>query len=263
MKVTWVLLTRVSATKSIMSNFIASPSHYDLDLEPLTGNTSLPRLYSTKLKTDLHPGTFVLVSSEEGGNIDENVVSHNVGRILGISYSGAQQTAEDFHNLSSLSQRARVNIFRPLTTILSRQPEILHPSFDFTNNLRHLREIVQTSEVIIVDVEHIHNLVFVFKLSGMQENTSSEMRSSSLFFSTFQGMKAVYMLRFCLLERREGASPILMEIPFEKCLPFPSHYSNFMYDSCFPSRCWLFLMICEANNHQNAWTIFPATGFVL
>jgi hypothetical protein len=89
-----------------------------------------------------------------------------------------------------------VNIFKHLNEVTGAGGFLL-PQVLQENHLRHLQEIVQTSEVRVIDTNDIINLSFVFTLSSLQD-------SSTLAF-TCQGMTIAFLLQFWLNEG--GAGP--------------------------------------------------------
>jgi hypothetical protein len=87
-----------------------------------------------------------------------------------------------------------VNIFKNLNEVTGEG--VLHPQVLQENHLRHLREVVQMSELRVVDTKDIINLSFVFTLSSLQD-------SSTLAF-TCQGMTLAFLLQFGSNEGGEG-----------------------------------------------------------
>jgi hypothetical protein len=114
-----------------------------------------------------------------------------------------------------------VNIFRHIKEAQQTEgfvcPETLRE-----NHLRHLTEIVQTTELHVIPTVDIVNLSFVF--------TMASLRDPSSLFSTFQGMILAFILRFRLVPNDGGGTltlkPLLKEVPDGYCLPFPSCYKN-------------------------------------
>ena len=102
------------------------------------------------------------------------------------------------------------------------------------NHLRHLTEIVQTTELRVIPTVDIVNLSFVF--------TMAFLRDPSNLFSTCQGMILAFILRFRLVPNDGGGTltqkPLLEEVPDGYCLPFPSCYKNARYHNCFARRIW-------------------------
>jgi hypothetical protein len=178
-------------------------------------------VYSIHLKADLLPGTFVLLGCQaHGDGAHDDTVSTNsemvVARIISFS------TAES-------SSAVTVNIFKRLNEVLMRQEGILHPPVLQDNHLRHLQEIVQTTELRVVSASDIMNLCFVFTSSSLFGGDTS-----STLASTCQGMALAFLLRFHLSDSHAGGL-VLSEVPPKCCLPFPSSYqvctSNAFY-SC-------------------------------
>jgi hypothetical protein len=156
--------------------------------------------YSKHLKADLLSGTFVLLANAVSGSVASTAVRHVVARIVTV--------------VASSPSEVTVNIFKNLNEVTGRegflQPQVLHE-----NHLRHLREVVQTSEFRVVDTKDIINLSFVFTLSSLGD-------SSTLAF-TCQGMTLAFLLRYW---SHEGSAPgrVTEEVPDGYCLPFPSSY---------------------------------------
>jgi len=159
--------------------------------------------YSKLLMADLLPGTFVLLATHRdqpnaavsGGGVVARQRAVVARIITGVSRSPSDVT---------------VNIFKSLKEVTG---DFLHPQVLQENHLRHLQEIVQTSELRIVDTKDILNLCFVFTLSSLQD-------TSTLAF-TCQGMTGAFLLRF---RSNEGGAGPLSEVPDGYCLPFPSSY---------------------------------------
>jgi hypothetical protein len=76
-----------------------------------------------------------------------------------------------------------VNILKPRAKILvvGKQQEIA-----FESHLRHLREIVQTMELRVVEMSKVSNLTFVFTKASLQDDPSNS-------FNTCQGMATAFL----------------------------------------------------------------------
>jgi hypothetical protein len=152
--------------------------------------------YSKHLKADLLPGTFVLLAT----HADQPNAAVTGGGVVARIVAG----------VSSAASHVTVNIFTSLNLVTGN---FLHPQVLQDNHLRHLQEIVQTSELRIINTNDIVNLCFVFTLSALQD-------TSTLAF-TCQGMTVAFLLRF---RCHEGGAGPLSEVPEGYCLPFPSSY---------------------------------------
>lgn len=168
--------------------------------------------YSQHLHADLLPGTFVLLATtaDQAIAVVASAVHGVVARIVTV--------------VASSPSDVTVNIFKHLNEVTGAGG-FLHPQVLQENHLRHLQEIVQTSEVRVVNTNDIINLSFVFTLSSLQD-------SSTLAF-TCQGMTLAFLLRFRLNEG--GAGPQLAEVPDGYCLPFPSSYQVRLKNYCLYS----------------------------
>ena len=108
------------------------------------GGGALPPCYSKLLKADLLPGTFVLLADRV--NVC-NRCQETVARIVKPVYSSNQPL------------QVQVNIFRKMCDIGGPDDGILQPQGLVENHLRHLPEIVQTSElheIPMCDVKNLH-----------------------------------------------------------------------------------------------------------
>jgi hypothetical protein len=191
-------------------------------------DNSLLACYSKQLKADLLPGMFVLLTPEmtnrSRDNVHDGMVAwwHGgmVARIVGLgttSRSGA---------LSSQTS-VQVNIFKRFTDF-SATEGFLCPKVLDDNHLRHLPEIVQTTELRVVSCDDIMNLAFVFTKSSLHDLCNT--------FFACQGMTIAFIIRFRY--KRVSDLPILIGVPSGYCLPFPSSYKNSRYHDCFSSRIW-------------------------
>jgi len=113
--------------------------------------------YSQHLHADLLPGTFVLLAApaDHANAVVASAVRGVVARIVTVV-------------ASSSPSDVTVNIFKHLNEVTGAGG-FLHPQVLQENHLRHLQEIVQTSEVRVVDTKDIINLSFVFTLSSLQD----------------------------------------------------------------------------------------------
>jgi hypothetical protein len=189
--------------------------------------------YSKQLKTDLVPGTFVLVvasakissnSSRQGRDI--------VARIVRTVGGGPPLSVE-------------VNIFRKMSEVVARRQQeqrehTLLPQGLRECHLRHIPEIVQTTELRVVAMTDITNLAFVFTTESLED-------TRNFYFTYCQGMENAFLLRYRVNPPREDNSsnqhaeeetPFLIDIPMRCCLPFPSCYANSRYHDCFARRIW-------------------------
>jgi hypothetical protein len=184
--------------QSKMSVTLAAPapaSPWD-NMEPHCDGTPC---YSQHLHADLLPGTFVLLATpaDQANAVVSSAVCGVVGRIVTV--------------VASSPSDVTVNIFKHLNEVTGAGG-FLRPRVLEENNFRH-QEIVQTSEIRVVNTKDIINLSFVFTLSSLQD-------SSTLAF-TCQGMTIAFLLRF---RCNEGGAGPLAEVPDGHCLPFPSSY---------------------------------------
>ncbi|KAI2505091.1 hypothetical protein MHU86_9367 [Fragilaria crotonensis] len=179
--------------------------------------------YSDVLKADLHPGTFVLL---EG--ISSGMPTRSMARSINAMEDGTEVVARVVALVSTNPSSVSVNIFRFLKEVQQTEG-LLYPNVLNENHLRHLTEIVQTTELRVVPASDVVNLSFVFTMSSLQD-------PSSLFF-TCQGMYMAFLLRFRF---DPAASPrsVLTEVPEGYCLPFPSNYRKSRYHDCFAHRVW-------------------------
>ena len=185
----------------------------------------LPPCYSNIIKADLLPGTFVLI----GGNGSIHTCNERVvARIVKPVYSSRADAP--FH--------VQVNIFKKMCEVEGGPggEGMLLPQGLVENHLRHLPEVVQTSELRKVLMSEVTNLAFVFTEESLHDGVN-------LFF-TCQGMANAFLLRYRLLEETtrhtggedaaQGPRTHLSEIPSGYCLPFPSSNGNSKYCDCFP-----------------------------
>ena len=173
--------------------------------------------YSHVLKADLRPGTFVLMmgrSSTTSAPLDQDR-DDVVARIVSVVRSQEPSSV-------------RVNIFRHMKE--AQQTEgFLRPNRLSENHLRHVTEIIQTTELRVVSTRDIVNLAFVFTMEALQDPSN--------FFSSCQGMILAFVLRFRFVPNNRG-EPLLDEVQDGYCLPFPSSYRSSMYHDCFARRVW-------------------------
>jgi hypothetical protein len=188
--------------------------------------------YSKQLKADLPPGTFVLigVSTAEDDVRDRSDVVARIVKAVGG------------HGSSSLLL-VEVNIFEGILHVVGEREGIFVPQRIVGNNLRHVPEIVQTTELRVVAMTDITNLAFVF--------TEASLADASNLYYTCQGMANAFLLRYRVDPRREEdsncqddtratnyVSAFFIKMPMEHCLPFPSCYENSKYHDCFARRIW-------------------------
>jgi hypothetical protein len=194
--------------------------------------------YSQVLKADLLPGTFVLLgtsttsrtasstttalSTNSSDATDEGGKTNVVARIVAVV-------------VSSQPPSVCVNIFRYMKEA-QKTEGFLCPHLLNENHLRHLTEIVQTTELRIVPTIDIVNLSFVFTMASLQD-------PSNLFFAC-QGMVFAFLLRYRFIPNDGGVGSsarepsLLLDVPCGYCLPFPSRYKNSRYNDCFAHRIW-------------------------
>ena len=142
------------------------PADFWVQVEPNHSGGGAPHsCYSERLKADLVPGTFVSIVAL---NVDSpDVVARIVKAVGGTSSPFLME----------------INIFKSRAEIaVGEQQEIVVES-----HLRHLREIVQTTELRVVEMSKVTNLAFVF--------TEATLQDSSNFFNTCQGMATAFLLR--------------------------------------------------------------------
>jgi hypothetical protein len=164
-----------------MATFLAPPLFcWDQVEPPLIGNQLEGRAphscYSNKLKVDLLPGTFVVIAATPENASRRSGRDSMVARIV---KAVAGESLQD----SSESGLIEVNIFRNIEDFGRRQEGISD------SHIKHLPEIVQTTEVSVVATSQISNLAFVFKEASLQED------GADLFF-TCQGMSNAFILRY-------------------------------------------------------------------
>jgi hypothetical protein len=160
------------------------------------------------LKADLLPGTFVLLASRA----DQTNGVHG-GEVVARQRAVGGVVTRIIARCSRSPSDVTVNIFKHLNEVA--RGSLHHPQVLQENHLRHLQEVVQTSELRIVDAKDIVNLCFVFTLASLQD-------TSTLAF-TCQGMTGAFLLRF-RSTNEDGAGGPLLEVPDGHCLPFPSSY---------------------------------------
>jgi hypothetical protein len=199
--------------------------------------------YSKLLKTDLVPGTFVLLVVASADNISANSSRRGhdiVARIVRAVGGGPPLALE-------------VNIFRRMSEVVAgrqgqRRDHILLPQGFRECHLRHIPEIVQTTELRIVAMTEITNLAFVFTAAALQDTTN--------FYFTCQGMANAFLLRYRVNlpraadkddshKQHEEEAPFMIEISMRCCLPFPSCYANSRYYDCFARRIWNNLLLVK------------------
>ncbi len=190
--------------------------------------------YSPQLKTDLVPGTFVLLL----------VATTNVSNCIGGRDIVARIVRAVGGNPSLLVE---VNVFKKLSEVVAGQEHTertLWPQGFVENHLRHIPEIVQTTELRVVAMTDITNLAFVF--------TEASLNDTKNFYYCCQGMTNAFLLQYRVEDpatiRREDddtshinargdeVTPFLITMPMENCLPFPSCYENSRYFDCFARR---------------------------
>ncbi|KAI2510048.1 hypothetical protein MHU86_4342 [Fragilaria crotonensis] len=182
-------------------------------------------IYSKQLKAHLLPGTFILFSKNDArtvGKPSNNVNSCGVARIVRILPAGSRHA------------RVQVNIFKRCTEFDATTVGFLHSEFLNENHLRHLPEIVQMSEMLVISSNDILNLAFVFTPHVLNDD------SCNMFF-TCQGMALAFLLR-SRCEKVESGMPIISDVPNGYCLPFPSSYLRSSCHDCYPSRIWNSIM---------------------
>jgi hypothetical protein len=167
--------------------------------------------YSRELKAELLPGTFVLLvpTSPTAKESRNNVNGMIVARIVDV----VETTI-----IPALSRTRTVqeNIFKRLSE-LSVTEGFLRPKALDENHLRHLPEVVQTTEIRSISSNEMINLAFVFTMASLQD-------AHNLFF-TSQGMAIVFVVRY-RSEVVQNNQPMLIDVPGDCCLPFPSSYPN-------------------------------------
>ena len=135
--------------------------------------------YSKQLRADLLPGTFVLLDATTNTRGSGDVVARivkAVGKTPPFS--------------------VEVNIFEDFNKFGAREG-ILSPHGVSESHLKHLPEVVQTTEVWVVNMTHVSNLAFVFTEGSLQD-------ASNMYF-TCQGMRNAFILRYRLNNPTEGS----------------------------------------------------------
>lgn len=218
-----------------MAGLATGPTFWD-EVEPdgdedRLGGVASHSCYSKQLKTDLVPGTFVLVVESADISSNSDRLEHDiVARIVRAVGVGPPLSVE-------------VNLFRKVSEVVAGRQEqkehILLPQGFRECHLRHIPEIVQTTEMRVVAMTDITNLAFVFTAASLKDTTN--------FYFTCQGMANAFLLRYRVNLPRaadssnphaEEETPFLIEIPMRYCLPFPSCYANSRYYDCFARRIW-------------------------
>ena len=183
-------------------------------------------IYSKQLKAHLLPGTFILFSHNDARTVGapfNNANSCGVARIVRILPAGMPTSSGRY-------SRLQVNVFKRCTEFDATAVGFLHSEFLNENHLRHLPEIVQMSEMLVISSNDIMNLAFVFTPHVLNDD------SCNLFF-TCQGMAIAFLLR-SRYEKVVTGLPIISDIPEGYCLPFPSAYIHSGCHDCYPSRIW-------------------------
>ena len=187
-------------------------------------------IYSKQLKAHLLHGTFILFSHNDARTVgtepSNNVSSCEVARIVCTLPAGTPT--------SSRHSTVQVNMFKRRTEFDATTVGFLHSEFLNENHLRHLPEIVQMSEMLVISSNDILNLAFVFTPHVLNDD------SCNLFF-TCQGMAFAFLLR-SRCKKVESGLPIISDVPGGYCLPFPSAYLHSGYHDCYPSRIWNSIM---------------------
>ena len=124
---------------------VAPASPWD-DAEPCCDGAPC---YSKKLKADLLPGTFVLLATRAKQTNGADVTTHGAGARSGV-------VARIIAGVSRSPSDVTVNIFKRLNELPRREGFLYqHPHVIQENHLRHLQEVVQMSELRIVDTNDI------------------------------------------------------------------------------------------------------------
>jgi hypothetical protein len=207
-----------------------APPHFWDQVEPPSCEQEEGRAfhpcYSKQLRADLAPGTFVL--------LDATTNTHGSGAVVARIVKTVGKTPPF---------SIEVNIFEDFNEFGAREG-ILCPHGVSENHLKHLPEVVQTTEVWVVDTTHVSNLAFVFTEASLQD-------ASNMYF-TCQGMRNAFILRYRLNVPSEEDSDLndsrrrsLSKVPFDFCLPFPSCYQNSKYPDCYARRVWNNLLLVK------------------
>ena len=171
------------------------------------------RCYSRRLKTDLLPCTFVLLSTNSAATaIDEprnNFEDAIVARVINVEEQVCPFSARTISEI-------KVNIFQRLTELTATGEEFMHLSLLDNNHLRHIPEVVQTPDICSVLSNDINNLAFVFTMASLQD--------SSNLFLICQGMVVSFVVCFRFCRVMENAPIRLFDLPEGCCLPFASCY---------------------------------------
>ena len=203
----------------------STPFSWD-EVEPLPhcdpADNRIPTVcYSQHLKAHLLRGTFVLLFRPSNNVSLAGSAGIVVARIVDVLEAPTITTTPS----------VKVNIFKAMTEF-SATETFHHPKVLVEPHLRHLPEIVQTSEICLIPSDEIVNLAFVFTTTSLQD--------SSNLFSICQGMSIAFLVRYRILsqERRSSEPVVMIDLPESCCLPFPSSYPNSGHHDCFASRMW-------------------------
>jgi hypothetical protein len=135
---------------------------------------------------------------------------------------------------ASSEKDVTVNLFKAPADINFWAVDLLYSPL--TNpGVRHCTELVQSTEVLVVDKDKIVRVVFVFHVSYLLETCA---------FISIQGMSIAFVIRYC----SDGS-----KVRDDYCLPFPSHYPIFAchIGECYSSRVWRGIILLQ----QEIWKI--------
>jgi hypothetical protein len=133
--------------------------------------------YAKQLKADLLPGTFVVLAATAN--------AHGSGEVVARVVKAVEQ---------SPPFSVEVNVFKNFNKFGPREG-VLSPRGVSESHLKHLPEIVQTMEMLVVAMTDISNLAFVFTEAALQD-------ASNMYY-TCQGMANAYLLRYRFNRRQD------------------------------------------------------------
>ena len=121
-----------------------------------------------------------------------------------------------------------MNIFKRCTEFKTTTEGFLHSEFLNEIHLRHLPEIVQMSEMLVISSNDITNLAFVFMPNVLNDD------SCNFLLFTCQEMAIAFLL-WSWYKKSDSSLPMISDVPGGYCLPFPSSYLHAGCHNCYPS----------------------------
>ena len=212
-----------------------TPPDFWAQVEP-DGQEAPHSCYSMQLKADLAPGTFVLLSS--AGTTTATTTTTTTSCVNAAKGSVVARIVKAVGGMPLFS--VEVNIFKYKSDVLQAAASngggqdgttsFVRPQGIVDNHLRHIPEVIQTTEVRIISMAEIVNIAFVFTEEALQD-------TANLYFIC-QGMVIAFLLRYRADSTDNGGILVLTKIPSDCCLPFPSSYHFSKYPDCFARRIW-------------------------